>query len=79
MLLALQALLDRAEFVPVYFLTRPLSPDADDDFLIECALNASASLVTRNQRDLRVAGDLLGIDVLSPQAFLPTLGEPWHV
>ena len=73
-LLALQALLDRSEFVPIYFLTRPLSPDADDDFLIECAFNASASLVTSNRRDLIAARDVLGIDVLSPEAFLLTLG-----
>ena len=73
-LLALQALLDRAEYVPIYFLTRPLSPDADDDFLIECAFNASALLVTRNRRDLIVARDVLGISVLNPEAFLLALG-----
>ena len=72
-LLALQALLDRAEFVPIFFLTRPLSPDADDDFVIECAFNASASIVTRNSRDMIVAQRALGIPVSTPEEFLARL------
>ncbi len=72
-LAALQALLDRAEFVPIHFLTRPLSPDADDDFVIECAFNASAPIVTRNLCDLRVAEEALRIAVLTPEAFIKAL------
>ena len=72
-LAALQALLDRAEFVPIHFQTRPHSPDADDDFVIECAFNASAPIVTRNLRDLRVAEEVLQIPVLTPERFLKTL------
>jgi predicted nucleic acid-binding protein len=72
-LAALQALLDRAEFVPIYFRTRPLSPDADDDFVIECAFNASASIVTRNVRDLRIAEDVLRIPVVTPESFVKVL------
>jgi predicted nucleic acid-binding protein len=70
---ALQALLDRAEFVPIHFQTRPLSPDADDDFVIECAFNASAPIVTRNLRDLRIAEEVLQIPVLTPERFLKML------
>jgi predicted nucleic acid-binding protein len=72
-LAALQALLDRAEFVPIHFHTRPLSPDADDDFVIECAFNASAPIVTRNLRDLRIAEEVLQIPVLTPDSFMKML------
>lgn len=69
-LAALQALLARVEFVPVHFLTRPLSPGADDDLVIECAFNARAVIVTSNLRDLRVAEKVLQIPVLTPETFL---------
>ena len=72
-LLALQALLSRAEFVPIYYLTRPLSRDPDDDFVIECAFNAGADIVTRNARDLAVAEKSLNIAVLTPEQFLRSL------
>jgi len=51
-LAALQALLSRAEYFPIISRVRPMSPDPDDDFVIECAYNASALLVTHNTRDL---------------------------
>ena len=69
-LAALQALLSRAEYVPILSRVRPLSPDPDDDFVIECAFNASASVVTRNLRDFRVAETALGMVILNPDAFL---------
>ncbi len=72
-LLALQALLSRTEFVPIYYLTRPLSRDPDDDFVIECAFNAGADIVTRNARDLAVAEKSLNIAVLTPEQFLRSL------
>jgi predicted nucleic acid-binding protein len=70
---ALQALLDRAEYIPIAFALRPASPDADDDFLLECAFNAHSSLVSRNLRDLVAACAALKIELLEPAAFLATL------
>ena len=53
-LAALQALLTRAEYTPIASRVRPLSPDPDDDFVIECAYNSASNIVTRNERDFRV-------------------------
>lgn len=72
-LAALQALLSRAEFVPILTSVRPMSPDPDDDFVIDCAFNAGAPIVTRNVRDFRDAEALLRIVVLTPEAFLDLL------
>lgn len=69
-LLALQALLDRTEWVPILQRLRSLSADPDDDFVIECAHSASASIVTRNLRDLEAAQRTLGLAVLTPEDFL---------
>jgi putative PIN family toxin of toxin-antitoxin system len=74
-LAALQALLRRAEYVPILSRVRPLSPDPDDDFVIECAFNSASSIVTRNERDFRVARSALGILVLDPEAFLKLLED----
>ncbi|MFH1464700.1 MAG: putative toxin-antitoxin system toxin component, PIN family [Pseudomonadota bacterium] len=67
---ALQALLDRVEWVPVHHRIRPFSPDPDDDFIVECAFSAEAPIVTRNLRDLNLAEQALGIPVLTPEDFL---------
>ena len=67
---ALQALLSRAEFVAVLTRVRPLSPDPDDDRVIECAYNGHASIVTRNLKDLRIAQEVLGVPVLAPEELL---------
>jgi predicted nucleic acid-binding protein len=72
---ALQALLDRAEFIPISTRIRPLSPDADDDRIIECAWSAGAPLVTLNRRDLAIAEQVLGIPVISPTEFLKRMEE----
>lgn len=77
-LAALQALLVRAEYVPVLHRVRPMSPDPDDDFVIECAFNAEALIVTRNLRDLRVAEQVLRIPVVDVETFLTQLEvQPW--
>ena len=73
--MALQALLDRAEFVPIAFSYRPQSPDPNDDFLIDCAVNASASIVTSNIRDFRGASERLGFDIMTPSDLASTLGK----
>ena len=76
---ALSALLNRVEFIPIVYRVRPMSPDPDDDFVIECAFNANASIVTRNVKDFRIAQSALEIAVLKPSEFLVRLEEtPWH-
>ena len=70
---ALQALFDRTEFVPIHYRVRPASPDPDDDFVLEAAYNSGAVIVTRNLRDLEVAGASLGIDVQTPEKFMEDL------
>ena len=72
---ALQALLTRAEYVPILSRVRPLSPDPDDDFVIECAFNASAIIVTHNLHDFRVAETVLKITVVTSTAFNILLEE----
>ncbi len=67
---ALQALLNRVEFVAILTQVRPMSPDPDDDLVIECAYNGHADIVTRNRKDLAPAEEALGIRVLSPEQFL---------
>jgi putative PIN family toxin of toxin-antitoxin system len=62
-----------AEPVELFFLWRPQLRDAADEMVLETALNGRAdALVTLNARDFRPA-TALGIDVLSPSAFLQTL------
>ncbi|MCB9780534.1 MAG: PIN domain-containing protein [Alphaproteobacteria bacterium] len=70
---ALQALLKRAEWVPIYRRVRPVSPDPDDDFVLECAFNARAVVVTRNLKDLKVGEEVLGLDVWTPDQFIHEL------
>lgn len=70
---ALQALLNRVEFTPILSRVRPLSPDPDDDFVIECAFNANALIVTHNLRDLAIANSALGIVVVTATEFLTLL------
>ena len=69
-LAALQALLDRSEYVPIFLKLRPASPDPDDDFVLECAFNAQATLVSRNAKDLEGPCATLKIDYLDPCGFL---------
>lgn len=71
---ALQALLCRADFVPISFSVRPMSPDSDDDFIIDCAFNGSAAIVTSNLKDFRGVHGGLRITVFSPADFLKALG-----
>jgi putative PIN family toxin of toxin-antitoxin system len=55
---------------------RPVSPDPDDDMVIECAVNGGAEMIiTFNTRDLRRAHDLFGIMVLTPAEFLSRFGR----
>jgi putative PIN family toxin of toxin-antitoxin system len=64
--LSLSNLLNRVSFTVIYFSWRPMSPDPGDDLVIDCAMNASAIVVTSNLKDFRSAERSLGLTVLSP-------------
>ena len=68
-------LLHTVEFVTVNYRYRPVSPDPDDDKIIECALNGSAIVVTSNLKDFRSAERKLGLSVRSPAEFASKLAE----
>jgi predicted nucleic acid-binding protein len=59
-------LLNIAHFTPIYYSWRPTSPDGGDDFLVDCAMNAGAAIVTSNLKDLKIARTSLGLLVLTP-------------
>ncbi|MCI0691549.1 PIN domain-containing protein [candidate division KSB1 bacterium] len=62
-------LLDHTEFVTVYFTWRPSSPDPGDEHVIDCAMNAGATVVTPNVRDFQMARQSLGLRVITPVEF----------
>ncbi|MCB0108413.1 MAG: putative toxin-antitoxin system toxin component, PIN family [Caldilineaceae bacterium] len=72
---ALATLLTSAEFVTVYYRWRPSSPDPGDEFVIDCAMNANAALVTSNLKDFRLAQRTLGLQVLTPKQLLALLAK----
>ena len=72
-LMALQALLARCEWVPVPFSWRPSSPDPGDDLVVDCVVCSRSSLVTRNLRDFSEPSRSLGFPLLSPEEFLDRL------
>jgi predicted nucleic acid-binding protein len=74
-LMALQALLVRGEYVPIYYTYRPASRDPGDDFIVDCVLNSRALLVTSNIRDFSEASRHLGFKVLLPSDFVLLLEE----
>jgi predicted nucleic acid-binding protein len=71
----LAALLERANYVSVYYSWRPASPDAGDDLVIDCAMNAAAPVVTLNVADFRLARETLGLWVMTPTEFLQRLSD----
>lgn len=68
-------LLSVAQYTNIYFSWRPTSPDAGDDLVIDCAMNAGAIVVTSNIRDFRSAKESLGLRVLTPVQFLDVLAS----
>jgi predicted nucleic acid-binding protein len=65
-----------AEPVEVVGKTRPLSPDPDDDMILDLAINGRAeALVTRNKKHFAAAGKRFGIPVLSPAELLEKMRE----
>jgi predicted nucleic acid-binding protein len=73
--IALATLLSLAEEVIIYYSWRPTSPDAGDDLVIDCAMNANAIIVTNNRKDFRTAEKGLGVVVLSPVEFVNLLAK----
>lgn len=72
-------LLRVAQYTNIYFSWRPTSPDAGDDLVIDCAMNAGAIVVTSNIRDFRSAKESLGLRVMTPVQFVSLLalgGKP---
>ena len=63
---ALTGLLERATFVYINYRWRPTSPDRGDEHVIDCAMNASALVVTHNVKDFRAAQKGLGLRVMTP-------------
>ncbi len=57
----LGTLLNQAQFTYIYFSWRPTSPDAGDDLVVDCGMNASAIVVTSNVRDFRICTTIIGI------------------
>ena len=58
------AVAERMEFA---FLWRPIFPDADDDMVLETAINGRADgIVTFNRRDFAPAESRFGLGILSP-------------
>jgi predicted nucleic acid-binding protein len=74
-LLALQGLLARCEYVPIYYSYRPASRDPGDDFVVDCVLNSHSMLVTQNAKDFAIASRELGFQVLRPSGFLGILAQ----
>jgi predicted nucleic acid-binding protein len=68
-------LLSVARYTSIYFSWRPTSPDAGDDLVIDCAMNASAIVVTSNIRDFQNAKESLGLRVLTPVQFVGILAS----
>ncbi len=72
----LDAVASIAEPVRLAFLWRPTLRDADDDMVLEAAVNGQAdAIVTFNRRDFEPAYKRFGIEVLSPGETLERLGE----
>jgi predicted nucleic acid-binding protein len=74
-LMALQALLSRCEYVPIYYSYRPASRDPGDDFVVDCVLNSHSILVTQNVKDFASASRELGFQVFRPSEFLTVLAK----
>lgn len=71
---ALAALADVAEPVSIRFLWRPVLTDADDEHVLELAMNGRANmLVTFNQSDFAQASKTFQIDVATPKQALRRL------
>jgi putative PIN family toxin of toxin-antitoxin system len=56
----------------IFYLWRPVLKDPDDDFLLELAVKAGASIITWNLADFKRAAGF-GVNALTPRQFLERL------
>lgn len=76
MLAVIDALATIMKSTPIRWRLRPLSPDPDDDFVLEAAFNASAGVVaTNNPADFERPGQQVGIRAVTLHMLLMEL-EP---
>ena len=68
-------LLSVAQYTNIYFSWRPTSPNANNDLVIDCAMNANTITITSNIRDFRSAKESLGLRVLTPVQFVSLLAS----
>lgn len=73
----LGTLLKQAWVQDINFVWRPISPDPGDDHVIDCAMNANASVITLNTKDFQTAKTSLGLRVLTPTEFTEKLEEDY--
>lgn len=71
----LGTLLAKADFISIHYTWRPASPDPADEHLIDCAMNAGATLVSWNIKDFKSAQASLGLKVMTPFQFLNYLAD----
>ncbi|ETR66459.1 MAG: nucleotide binding protein, PINc [Candidatus Magnetoglobus multicellularis str. Araruama] len=62
----LGTLLSKCNFTKIYYSWRPNSQDPNDDHVIDCAMNSSATLITFNRKDFKNAINFLDLQVMSP-------------
>jgi len=68
-----------AEPVEVVVKERPLSPDPNDDMVLDVAVNGRAdALVTNNTKHFAAAGRRLGIPVVTPAEMLERIRSEVH-
>jgi predicted nucleic acid-binding protein len=65
-----------AEPVMVWRKPRPLSPDPDDDMILDIAINGGAdAIVTNNKKHFTSAAERFAISVLTPSEILQRIRE----
>jgi len=63
-------LLSQSRFVAIHFSWRPISPDPADDHVVDCAMNANATVITSNIRHFATARESLGLQAITPSETL---------
>ena len=73
--IVIEAIEALAEPVKVVVRHRPLSPDPNDDMILDIAINGRAeAIITNNTKDFKAAGKQHGIPVLTPRELLMQRG-----
>lgn len=71
----IDSLCSMAHHHKIYFLWRPVLPDANDELVLELAVTARCEyIVTHNIRDFE-GSDKFGINSITPREFLRVIGE----